>query len=321
MAIKKKTYNKETYVAKEKPTTKDIQERLLNNVLKALENGTVAWQRGWGNGDGFRLPVNAATFEPYKGMNILLLNFNGFSSPIWGTFKCWSDLGCWVKKGAVKTDIYKWGGIYKDGEGNTVPNPTEDEKPRLKFIPFLTTYQVYNADQIQDSDEKKAVLDKYEKQHPKKVFTEKVIPLEIQSVFDKLGATVNYGGDRAYYSPMLDKIQLPNINQFDTVEGAISVMAHEYAHWTGHATRLNRDGVTNFDNFGSHQYSLEELVAEFAAQIVCINLGIDCPKLAQNSTSYLVSWTKKLSDPENRDWIYKGLQQAQKAADYILGNK
>lgn len=109
---------------------------------------------------------------------------------------------------------------------------------------------------------------------------------------------------------------MPKKETFKSAEEFYSTLFHEMAHSTGHATRLNRDGIVKFDNFGSHQYSKEELVAEFTSCYLSGEANI-LPNVQDNSTAYIQSWTKKLrSDPK---LIIGACSQATKAADYILG--
>jgi antirestriction protein ArdC len=68
-------------------------------------------------------------------------------------------------------------------------------------------------------------------------------------------------GDRAFYRPSTDCIHLPLKEQFPSAGDYYSTLLHELGHWTGHATRLNRDLS---DPFGSIGYVREELRAEIA---------------------------------------------------------
>ena len=98
-------------------------------------------------------------------------------------------------------------------------------------------------------------------------------------------------------------------------ESYYSVLFHELAHSTGHASRLNRKEVTDPIAFGSHDYSLEEMVAELTAAFLCAEAGID--NTVENSAAYIAEWHKVLSADPKLFWIAAG--RAQKAADYILG--
>ena len=78
-------------------------------------------------------------------------------------------------------------------------------------------------------------------------------------------------GDRAYYRPSTDSIHLPLKEQFPSAGDYYSTLLHELGHWTGHATRLNRDLS---DPFGSIGYAREELRAEIASMIIGSELEI-----------------------------------------------
>lgn len=62
-----------------------------------------------------------------------------------------------------------------------------------------------------------------------------------QSVFfNATGAAFRHGGDRAFYAPSADFIQLPPAEAFKNAEAYASTKAHELTHWTGHTARLDR---------------------------------------------------------------------------------
>jgi antirestriction protein ArdC len=90
-------------------------------------------------------------------------------------------------------------------------------------------------------------------------------------------------------------------------------------HSTGHKSRLARAGVTTQGvAFGDEVYSKEELVAEMGSTMLCGVAGID-NSIIENSASYIDSWLRALKK-DNR-LILQASAQAQKAADYILGEK
>jgi antirestriction protein ArdC len=123
--------------------------------------------------------------------------------------------------------------------------------------------------------------------------------------------------DSAFYSPSMDYIGIPAIGQFKESAGYYRTLFHELVHSTGSSDRLNRAGVANYDRFGSHQYSFEELVAEIGSGMLCELSGV--PMDIQNSQSYLNGWIKVLkSEPK---WIVKAVSEAKKAVEFILGHK
>ncbi|MBE1043241.1 DNA primase, partial [Escherichia coli] len=50
---------------------------------------------------------------------------------------------------------------------------------------------------------------------------------------------------------------------------------HELVHSTGHATRLNREGITSSSRKrGDPVYAFEELVAELGSAFLCARVGV-----------------------------------------------
>ena len=123
-------------------------------------------------------------------------------------------------------------------------------------------------------------------------------------------------GDRAYYMPKFDKITLPLKSQFKSPEEYYSTAFHELAHSTGHSKRLNRKELTEANYFGSHDYSKEELTAEFASAFLCSTSGIE--KTIDNSAAYIKGWSQKLRS--NPKWLVSAAAKAQKAANLISLN-
>ena len=81
-------------------------------------------------------------------------------------------------------------------------------------------------------------------------------------------------------------------------------------HWTGHASRLNRD---HSGSRGSKPYAREELVAEIAGAFVCASLGI-VPTVRH--ADYIGSWLDVLRE-DNRA-VVRAASAASKAADFLL---
>ena len=124
--------------------------------------------------------------------------------------------------------------------------------------------------------------------------------------------SLRIGGDRAFYSPSTDHIQLPMESAFESPEGWAATALHELSHHAGAPHRLNRDLS---GRFGSDSYSREELVAEFSSLTIGteLNLPTDIP----NHASYIESWIKNLKNDKRE--IFRAAAAAQKCADYCLG--
>jgi antirestriction protein ArdC len=128
---------------------------------------------------------------------------------------------------------------------------------------------------------------------------------------------IKHGLAKAFYSPSVDIVAMPDRARFDTEAGYYATLFHELTHATGHASRLNRPTLTESAGFGSNPYCREELVAELGAAFLCGHAGIE--NTIQNSAAYLQNWLEALQN--DNKLIVQAAAQAQKAADFILGTK
>jgi antirestriction protein ArdC len=124
---------------------------------------------------------------------------------------------------------------------------------------------------------------------------------------------------QAFYRPSADMVGMPSRTCFESPEAYYSTLFHELTHSTGHTSRLNRFDENSTDHqFGSESYSKEELVAELGAAMLAGIAGISQTTIA-NSASYLQTWINRLKSDSRL--IISAASNAQKAADYILGNE
>jgi antirestriction protein ArdC len=314
-------------------------------IIAALLKGFVPWRQGWSNGGhgGSLAHCNLLTDAEYRGGNPFFLVLaaweNGWSSRQWATLKQatlfkvrllrsqgvkidervttgtkgykrssfhYADTGELVKAvrtGEQGTEIFFWKRLSireKQSDGTTKP----------KTIPMLRTFKVFNRDQLDLPVVDTPVVD---------------TPVAIEPVADKLDALINgYVGGPGYrvgkpsYVPALDIVRLPPPEAFHTIGDRVSTTCHELTHSTGHANRLARPGIVDFDGFGSHQYGFEELVAECGAAMLCAHLGVASDdRQTEQHVAYIGAWIKTISaDP---DIVLRAAGQAQKAVDHILG--
>jgi antirestriction protein ArdC len=180
------------------------------------------------------------------------------------------------------------------------PNDGEDA---VRRIPLLRAFTLFHASQIEDIPPYVAPT---VEEAPWRA------PEAAEIILAGSGAVVRYGGDKAFYSPSTDHIQMPPQAAFATAEKFCGVLIHEALHWTGHASRLNR----NLRNgFGSHDYAREELRAEIGQMMVCGELGIADNDFANNA-AYVASWLETLRS--DRKEIFRAAADAQRIADYLL---
>jgi len=108
---------------------------------------------------------------------------------------------------------------------------------------------------------------------------------------------------------------MPVGERFEKGEEYYSVLFHELGHSTGHQSRLARKEVMERNEFGSQDYSTEELCAEMSAAMLCAAAGISNETI-EMSASYIESWLSAFRT--NKKLLVVAAAKAQKAADYIL---
>jgi antirestriction protein ArdC len=282
----------------------NLYDEVTSRIVAELEAGRVPWVQPWGRsgGTGPGLPRNALTARNYSGVNVLILwgavIEHGWPSQSWLTFKQARDAGGCVIKGEHGTTV-----VYAD---RFTPE-AEKERARqngdeAKAIPFLKRFTVFNVAQCEGLRPGLAA-------DPAPLPEREIVPVA-ESVIAASGVDFRIGGDRAFYVPSLDFVQVPPQPAFFEQINYYRTCLHELTHATGHASRLGRD-LTN--SFGSKDYAREELIAEMGSAFLCAALGI-VPTVRH--ADYLASWLAVLRE-DNRA-IFRAASAASKAADWIL---
>lgn len=276
-------------------------EIVTDRIIELLEQGEIPWRKPWKSSGGAR---NLISKRPYKGINQFLLNISPYNSPYWLTYKQAQEKGGHVRKGEKATLVVFWKWI--DLKDTSEPE-SDDLQSVSGKVPLLRYYRVFNLDQVE------GIKPPTEEQ----VFNPFTPIQQAEQILEymPLKPDIRYGGNRAYYSPQLDYIQLPPREAFHSSEEFYNTAFHELTHATGHPDRLTRKGITEAAYFGSHQYSREELVAEFGASMLCAQAGIEQQTIT-NSAAYIQGWLRVLKGDKRLAIIAAG--QAQRAAGYIL---
>ena len=286
----------------------NLYDEVTAKIIRELEAGRFPWAQPWAaRGEAATiaagLPKNAQTGRAYSGINILLLwgaaIENGFSDQVWLTFKQAKALGGSVMKGERGSMV-----VYAD---KFIP---KDEQQRVEreggdasFVPFLKRYTVFNVAQCEGLPEELTA--------DAKTLPECEIIPRAETLIKATGADFRIGGDKAFYVPSQDFIRVPPQPAFFDQINYYRTCFHELGHWTGHASRLNREFR---GRYGSHAYAREELVAELASAFVCASLSI-APTVRH--ADYLGAWLEVLK--EDNCAIFNAASLASKAADFILG--
>tara|TARA_R100000734_G_scaffold17934_1_gene14431 strand:- start:281 stop:1135 length:855 start_codon:yes stop_codon:yes gene_type:complete len=280
--------------------TKEIQEQVTNKLTSLIDSGTNPFQQCWKGVRENGLPYNLKRKEAYKGTNVPILLMQDVPCNAWVSYKEAQALGGHVKSGTTATAYVVFWKFLKKKDKKTGEEKT---------IPFLKRSAVFNA--LRDCEGLEHLVEGMK--------PEEILPSEpetaLQDYVDREGITLCHGGNRAYYQPSKDLVQMPHEQAFFSRDQYQGVLAHELIHSTGIEKRLNRKGLTEKAAFGSTNYAFEELVAEFGACITCAMLSIE-PDW-DNSAAYLEGWSSKLK--ENPSWAVSASGQAGKATNFILG--
>jgi len=291
---------------KSESTRGDIYTRITEKIVADLENGVRPWMRPWHSDHAAKRITRPLRFNglPYSGVNVLLLwseaVARGYSAPTWMTFKQAVKLGGAVRKGETGTAVV-FASRFTKAEADANGGEIERE------IPFLKAYTVFNIAQID------GLPDHYHA--PAEPFRDPVERMdEADRFFANTGVEIRHGGDRAFFSPATDHIQMPPFQMFRDAASYYATLSHECCHWAGGPTRLDRN-LSRYHEDRSER-AREELIAELGSCFLCADLGI-VPELEPrpDHASYLASWVKVLSD--DRRAIFQAAAHAQRAVTYL----
>lgn len=280
----------------------NVYELVTNRIIEQLENNIVPWEKPWGGTlDG---AFNRVSKKPYSILNQMLLKYGGE----YASFKQWKDLGGHIRKGE-KSEIVVFWKMYP------IKEKQDDGTEIIKTIPLLKYINVFHISQVDGVEPLKQKV------------THDIEPIDkaekiLNDYWNRENITIEHvKGDKAFYSPMFDKIQLPLFEQFKQSEEYYSTAFHESVHSTMKTSRCNRqeDRKGKVVSFGSEEYSKEELVAEVGSAQLMNIVGIETTKSFRNSTAYIQSWLKVLRN--DNKFIVSASSKAEKAVNYILGNQ
>lgn len=318
----KRTNKRTTTRAQGDGAKRDIFQEITDRFVKAIEEGIAQgsqWKMPWRQ-MGMGMATNVATRKRYRGVNVLVLGIvaeDAGQPALWGTFKQWASLGCQVRKGERATMGVYWATIkLRDENGEPKLDENGEEMVRMRPQPFAVFHIGQVTAPVRYSGRIRTV------RHPNAVdkvrarFTPDTIsPLErderAEKILTAVGADVRHGGDRAFYSPGTDRIQLPYPEQFHDAVGYFGTWAHELGHWTGHASRLNRTTLANY----ATERAMEELTAELSATFTCQHLGIESEP-REDHAQYLAAWAEGLKADKRA--LYRAASAAEKATAYLM---
>ena len=126
----------------------DVYARITSKIIASLEQRVRPWMKPWSaeHAAGRITRPLRHNGKPYSGINILMLWASaveqGFTAPIWMTFKQALELNAHVRKGEKGSLVVYANSITKTEHDDTSGEDVERE------IPFLKGYTVFNVEQI-----------------------------------------------------------------------------------------------------------------------------------------------------------------------------
>lgn len=280
----------------------DIRNDITNAIIECLKSNAALppWRRTWSddpNAPG--LHTSLSTGSAYRGINQLILQCSalkqGFKSKWWGTYKQIQFCGAGVRKGQKATKIILWKPIKRS---------RIDEKGKEVDDSFLVMREfcLWNAEQT-------TALNQFRVGHTKPNGDNETRYEHADQVIEATGATINYGGNRAFYCPSDDTISMPFCHQFETLEAFYETLLHEMCHYSESRTDFQTDQ-------SQRNYAFGELVAEIGSCFLMGELGMATTDNLSNHAAYVKSWLSAMADDPK--FIFRASAQASKAADYIL---
>ena len=263
----------------------NVYELVTNRIIEQLENNIIPWEKPWsGTIDG---AFNRVSKKPYSILNQMLLKYDGE----YASFKQWKDLGGHIRKGEKSEMVVFWK-MYP------IKEKQDDGTEIIKTIPLLKYINVFHISQVDGVEPLKQKV------------THDIEPIDkaekiLNDYWNRENITIEHvKGDKAFYSPMFDKIQLPLFEQFKQSEEYYSTAFHESVHSTMKTSRCNRQ---------------EDRKGEVGSAQLMNIVGIETTKSFRNSTAYIQSWLKVLRN--DNKFIVSASSKAEKAVNYILGNQ
>ncbi|WP_417379465.1 ArdC family protein [Gimesia sp.] len=290
------------------PSQTELRQQITNEIIKSLQQGIAPWKQPWSSDPCCGRPTNAVTKKPYNGINVLLLGMHNRDhmshGKFFATYKQWQSIGGQVMARPSGVPKGKWGAkvvLYKPISKTKTNRKGEEVEDNYCVMRQFT---VFNINQVEGDH-----LD-----HLRVGFCDNTDPevsfREADELISNTGAGIMHGGNKAFYDPAIDVIQMPHKHQFDG-PAYYETLFHELCHWTEHPDRLDWDRSKE-----GNSYAMGELIAEMSSCFVCSELGIPLTEGLDNHAAYLGHWLMALeSDPS---FIFRASTQASKVTDYLL---
>jgi antirestriction protein ArdC len=298
-------------------------------LIALLEGGTTPWRREWDAASGSH-HVNLLSGRRYRGANPALLtlgmHLRGSALPYWCGFAEAKALGIFPRKGSKAVHVLRpqvhqgdesrlaeSGSAAEGGHGTAGADGQQSVQPCRSWVSYRPV-ALFNAVDL-EGEALEALIQKRRQAEGAVLRPEPERLADAEAVLSSWPVPVCFGGDRACYLPLPDRIQLPDRTAFHSAGALYASWAHEVIHSTGHSSRLARDlsGGMGEGGDGGRAYAREELVAELGAVLLGDRLEIG--SAIANHAAYLGHWVELLK--ESPQVLLQVLSDARKATDLI----
>jgi antirestriction protein ArdC len=282
----------------------DLHQTITDQIVAAIERVSaddfrLPWHR---SGMSSIQPKNALTKNAYRGINIVALwisaEVHSYPRSLWATYKQWQELGAQVRKGERSSLVV----FFKEYDVDPDPQ-NEDDDGKRRVARHSSVFNIAQVDGFALPE------------MPHTSIVERDAAAD--AFFAATGIDIRHGGDRAFYRPSQDFVQMPDErlfrgSQYGTPkEDYYCVLAHEITHATAHEKRLDRQLGKRF---GDHQYQAEELIAELGSAFICAELGIS-PQPRLDHAQYLKHWLEMMKADKRA--IFTAAARAQEAVSFL----
>ena len=232
-------------------------------------------------------------------MLLFLSEIMGYRTPVFMTFRQAKEEGLNIRKGSDAFPVYFWKMYVRHKEtrkkielADYYRLPKEQQK-HYDLIPVMRYYPVFNLDQTDMQEQQPERYAQLTTSTEPKDYSDGLACGPMDRMLERQSwlcpIYLKYG-NRASYSPSLDRIICPLKEQFPEGAAFYTTLLHEMSHSTGHPNRLGR---LKESSYGDADYAREELVAELTAALCGAMLDFATTPREENA-AYLNGWLEEL---------------------------
>ena len=210
----------------------DVHQEITNRIVAAIEAGAGEFKLPWHRAASTRSPINATTGRAYRGVNILSLWITtqalGYESHEWATFQAVAGAR---RQCSQRREEARRSSSTKICMSKSSDVDASEDAEGGRTIPFARASWVFNAAQVDGHVAEATAL-------PERPLFERIA--SVDRVIEATGAQIEYGGSRACYNRLTDRISIPDERAFfgtdtSTAQEAFysPVFVMNYRIWSG----------------------------------------------------------------------------------------